>query len=132
MQDVIEYHIVALFISGEPPVEALNTQVAAIIEARFRVTDNQFVNERALYSLLSRVYAKANRPQLHLDNRMMSVTALWGCGQASNESCLDLSQDALKGYCGQVMALMRTILGAHPSGATWCVQFRSRRNCHRQ
>ncbi len=64
------------------------------------------MNEGTLCRLISRIYAEANRSQLHLDNRMMSVTALWSCGQSSNESRLDLSQDTLKGYCGQMMTFI--------------------------
>jgi len=71
----------------------------------------------------------SDRPTLHEDDRLLSVSADRGCGETEDVACFDAFEDGVERDRSDVVTLMRAVHGAPPAGALACVQFRSRRNC---
>ena len=106
LQDVVEDQDIALRVCGKPAVEFLNTRLAAIFNVEAGLTDDQAMVEGTVCRLFPGVHFEPDRPQLHLDDRVMAVTAMWCGGQAGDKTCPDRSQDALERYRRQVMAFV--------------------------
>src|SRR5689334_17722703 len=70
------------------------------------LSNNQSMGKRARLGLVLCIHDKSRGAKLHLDNRVVAITALWSCGEADNIPSLDLGKYTFKRHGGAMMTLI--------------------------
>src|SRR3989339_289611 len=80
--------------------------VPDISRLKARVSDDKRVVKRSTSSLAFCIHCKPNRSNLHVKDRMMSITSLRRCCKAYDVAGFYLGKDTFKANCGCVMNLI--------------------------
>jgi len=107
LEHVVQNEAVALLVSRSRRVQLLDARCAAIhFRLKLRVTDDEFVRERALGCLALCINREANGAELHIGDGMVTIPALPSCSEPNDVARFNLGKHALERRRRQVVALV--------------------------